>query len=121
MRHRFKIDEDLPAAVAEVFRKSGYDAFTVHEQNMSGASDQELWHWVSSEKRWLLTADKGFADVRSFRPGPDTGIILFRLPRESRHAYLDLAHAMLKGFDFDRAVGATVVVTPDAIRIHRAI
>ena len=101
------------------FRQSGYDALTVHEQNISGTTDGELWHRVATERRWLVAADKGFADVRSFRPGPEMGIILFRLPRESRRAYVHLAQTILNGFDFDRAVGSTVIVTPNTIRVHR--
>lgn len=33
---KFKIDENLPREVAELFRKAGYDAMTVHEQKLVG-------------------------------------------------------------------------------------
>ncbi len=40
---RVKVDEDLPAEVAEAFRAAGYDALTVVEQHLQGAPDERLW------------------------------------------------------------------------------
>lgn len=36
---KIKVDEDLPAVIAEMARRAGYDAATVLDQAMSGAKD----------------------------------------------------------------------------------
>ena len=47
------------------------------------------------------------------------GIILLRLPRESRAGYIRLTEHLLSSFKLDAASGAVVVVTPTAIRVTR--
>jgi predicted nuclease of predicted toxin-antitoxin system len=86
-----KIDEDLPRQVADLVAERGYDATTVVGQGWQGMSDGELWPRVQDEGRWLITADKGFADLRAHPAGSHAGVILLRAPEESRRAYLELA------------------------------
>jgi predicted nuclease of predicted toxin-antitoxin system len=64
----FKVDEDLPAQVAEILNSHGHDARTVVAQGWQGFSDSAVWDGVQREKRWLVTADKGFADLRAYPP-----------------------------------------------------
>ena len=116
---RFKVDEDLPRDVAVLLREAGHDAATVVEQGLTGTSDDALWASVLQENRCLVTADKGFANARSHPPGSHAGIVLCRLPRESRTAYLDLTRLLLTTFDMESVAGGIVVVSPDAIRLHR--
>jgi predicted nuclease of predicted toxin-antitoxin system len=86
-----KVDEDLPAEVADVLRAAGNDAKTVHDQRHTGMPDDQLWAVVQQERRVLFTADKGFANARTFPAGSHAGVVLFRLPRESRAGYVRLA------------------------------
>jgi hypothetical protein len=67
----------------------------------------------------LLTADKRFANARVYPPGSHAGVVLFRLPRESRAGYIRLAEFLLAHVDLIDIIGAIVVVAPDLIRIHR--
>jgi predicted nuclease of predicted toxin-antitoxin system len=71
-----KVDEDLPRQVADLLIAKGIDAVTVVEQGWQGTPDADLWPRVQSEGRWLLTADKGFADLRRHPPGSHAGVIL---------------------------------------------
>ena len=64
-----KVDEDLPDAVAPLFTAAGYPATTVRAQGWSGLQDAPLWVRIQAEGRWLVTADKGFGDVRTYVPG----------------------------------------------------
>jgi predicted nuclease of predicted toxin-antitoxin system len=115
-----KIDEDLPRQIADLVAARGYDAATVMGQGWQGASDDELWPRVQDEGRWLITADKGFADLRLHPAGSHTGVILLRAPEESRRAYLELAAIALDRLKLDELAGAVVVVTYRGIRIRRA-
>jgi hypothetical protein len=74
---------------------------------------------VQQEQRMLLTADKGFANARDYRPGSHAGVVLFRLPLESRAGYIRLAQFLLTHVKLDEVIGAIVVVSPDAIRVLR--
>jgi predicted nuclease of predicted toxin-antitoxin system len=116
---RVKVDEDLPAEIASLVREAGHDAATVAEQGLSGSPDQALWESVQPEKRCLLTADKGFANAQSYPPGTHSGVVLLRLPRESRKGYIELTQSLLREFDLESASGAIVVATPAAIRLYR--
>lgn len=67
----------------------------------------------------LFTADKGFASALTYPPGSHAGVVLFRLPRESRAGYIRLAEFLLAQVKLDDIVGAIVVVSPKSIRILR--
>ncbi len=53
---KFKIDENLPVEIAQWLRTEGYDAVTVSEQQLNGASDPEVVSVCQLEKRILLTS-----------------------------------------------------------------
>ena len=115
-----KIDEDLPCQIADLVAARGYDAATVIRQGWQGASDDELWPRVQNEGRWLITADKGFADLRLHPAGSHAGVILLRAFEESRRTYLELATVALDRLKLDDLAGAVVVVTHRGVRIRRA-
>ena len=114
-----KIDEDLPRQIADLVAARGYDAATVIGQGWQGVSDDELWPRVQDEGRWLITADKGFADLRLHPAGSHAGVILLRAPEESRRAYLELAAIAVDRLKLDELAGAVVVVTYRGVRIRR--
>jgi predicted nuclease of predicted toxin-antitoxin system len=117
---RVKVDEDLPRQLAELLNHLGHDALTVREQGWRGASDDDLWERVQAERRWLITADKGFADLRRYPPGSHAGVVLLRPAEESRRAYLELATIAGERLRFDEIAGAVAVVTDRGIRIRRS-
>ena len=61
---RVKVDEDLPRAAVQMLRDRGYEAVSVTGQGLGGWKDPALWRAVQSEQRFLVTADKGLADIR---------------------------------------------------------
>jgi predicted nuclease of predicted toxin-antitoxin system len=117
---RIKVDEDLPRQIADLLVARGHDAATVVGQGWQGFSDEDLWPRIQNEQRWLITADKGFADLRQHPPGSHAGVILLRPPEESRRAYLELAMAAFDRLKLDEIAGALVVVTGRGVRIRRA-
>jgi predicted nuclease of predicted toxin-antitoxin system len=86
-----KVDEDLPGEISDLVANAGHEAKTVYHQGFTGLPDDELWPKIQGEQRLLLTADKGFANARKYPPGSHSGVVLFRLPRESRAGYIRLA------------------------------
>jgi len=116
---RIKVDEDLPAEIADLLRVPGHDVQTVVQEGLTGTPDDRVWGVAQEEGRCLFTADKGFANAHIHPPGTHAGIVLLRLPRESRAGYVRLIERLLADLDFESAAGAIIVVTPEAIRIHR--
>ena len=114
-----KVDEDLPAEISDLVNAAGHASMTVFAQGFSGMPDSELWAKVQQERRMLLTADKGFANARDYPPNSHAGVVLFRLPRESRAGYIRLTEFLLSEVNLDEVAGAIVIVSPDAIRILR--
>jgi hypothetical protein len=90
------------------------------EQGWQGTPDNILWSLIQNERRWLITADKGFADLRKYPPGSHCGVILLRVSEESRRFYMELAALTLDRVDLDRLGGAVLVATGRSVRIRRA-
>ncbi len=119
MSVKVKVDEDLPRAAMELLRKFGYDAAGVYEQGMSGWKDEDLWLAVQAEKRFLVTADKGFGNVQVYPPGTHQGVLLLRPSEQGIHPVLDLLHQVLASYSLEQLAGCIVVATPRGIRIRR--
>ncbi len=119
MSPQIKVDEDLPEDIARIFSAVGYIADTVRQQGWGGSEDEDLWERVQAERRWLVTAGKGFGDVRTYLPGTYVGIVLLRAVIESRRRYIELAQALVRSVRLEEVAGCLVVVTPRGIRIRR--
>jgi uncharacterized protein DUF5615 len=61
----------------------------------------QFWHSkefrgvLQEEKRFLITADKGFSDVRIFPPGRHAGILLLRPDEDGIRQLVDLLQRVL--------------------------
>ena len=93
---KFKIDENLALACAEVFRAAGYDAMTVDEQSLSGTPDADLAQICSREGRVLVTSDLDLSDLRQFPIGGRPGYVVVRLKDQSRDRQVAIMHRILK-------------------------
>jgi predicted nuclease of predicted toxin-antitoxin system len=87
---------------------------------MGGTKDPDLWRAVQAERRFLVTADKGFADIRSYPPGTHHGILLLRPDQAGIRPVLDLLERVLANYELEVLGGTIVVVTPRGVRIRRA-
>lgn len=120
MLARLKIDENLPSEIAELLAGRGYDAVTVADQAWEGMADDELWRRIQGEGRWLVTADKEFADLRRYPPGTHAGVILLRSGQEGLDDYMRLAERVLDSVKLAKIGGAVVVVTRRGVRVRQS-
>lgn len=120
MPFRIKVDEDLPFQVAALLQEAGHQVETITGQGMGGAKDAVLWEAVQAEGRFLVTADKGFADIRAHPPGTHGGLLLLRPDDDGITPLLDLMRRVLRSGELDRLRGTVTVATPRRIRIRRA-
>ena len=117
---RVKVDEDLPKSAVRLLRDKAYDAVSVVEQGMGGLKDSLLWQAVQAERRFLVTADKGFADIRFYQPGSHAGILLLRPDQDGIRPVMELLERVLASYSLEALAETVTVVTPRGIRIRRA-
>jgi len=115
---KIKIDEDLPKALARILQEHGYIAETVFQEGMSGWKDQVLWKSIQEEQQFLITADKGFGDIRAYPPGTHCGILLLRPDRDGINPVTKLLESVLEKYNLSVFAGATTVATPKGIRVR---
>jgi predicted nuclease of predicted toxin-antitoxin system len=73
-----------------VLRQAGWECDTVYDQALGGAEDRRLIDRCRAEGRVLFTTDLDFADIRTYPPTDQLGIVVFRAPNPSRAAVLAL-------------------------------
>ncbi|MGH2521941.1 MAG: DUF5615 family PIN-like protein [Anaerolineales bacterium] len=120
MAYRVKVDEDLPAAITQMLNDAGYEAAGVYDQGMGGWKDAPLWEIIQAESRFLITADKGFGDIRFYPPGTHTGVLILRPDQDGIRPAVDLIRQVLAHYRLDDLGGTVTVATPRGIRIRRA-
>ncbi len=114
-----KLDEDLPNATTILLRERGHDAAGVRDQRMGGWDDTRLWNAVQPEGRLLITADKGFADVRTHPPGTHAGVLLLRPDDDGIAPLIALLESVLESCQLEALKGTVTVATTKGIRIRR--
>lgn len=115
---RIKVDEDLPQAAIRLLREHGYDAAGVYEQGMSGWKDEALWKVIQKEKRFLVTADKGFADIRLYSPGSHEGVLILRPIQQGIRPVVELLKRVLDLYRFEDLHRCVVVASPGGVRVR---
>jgi predicted nuclease of predicted toxin-antitoxin system len=75
---RLKLDENLDVGLAAWLESLGHDAHTVRDEQMSGASDNQVFAAAAAEDRCLVTLDLDFSDPIHFPPV--AGTIVLRVP-----------------------------------------
>jgi predicted nuclease of predicted toxin-antitoxin system len=81
-----KLDENIPASLAAPLTELGHNVDTVPQERLAGSDDKTIWAAAQQEKRFLITQDLDFSDIRRFRPGDHHGILLVRLRNPGRLA-----------------------------------
>lgn len=110
-----KLDENLPARLIAVLQQHGHDVHTVHDENLTGRPDADIWQAVGEENRFLITQDLDFSDVRHFTPGTHPGLLLIRLREPGAQALLDAVGRVATEMSGWR--GCFVVLTDHKLRI----
>ena len=115
---RFKLDENLPAEMAELFQRTGHDAMTVLEQQLGGVGDSDLATICARERRAIVTLDMDFSDIRTYRPGTHSGIVVFRLDNQARDHILEIGARFLERLSSTSLYGQLWIVEESRIRVR---
>lgn len=85
---KFKLDENLGQAVADLLRTAELDVAMVRDEALQGAPDQRVLEAAHAEARCLVTLDLEFGNPLVFDPANYSGIVVIRLPSRATHAAL---------------------------------
>lgn len=114
----FKVDENLPSEVTALLRDTGYDAVSVHDQEMVGFTDDNIADICKAEKRAMVTLDLDFADIRAYPPENYFGLIVLRLDRQDKPHVLDVFARLVSKLDDEALAGKLWIVNEQTIRIR---
>lgn len=115
----FKLDENLGARVAALFRTAGHDAETVLDEHLGGADDRQVFDSACREGRCLVTLDLDFSDVLRFPPHRSAGIAVIRVPKHCSHRLLEqLVGSLLRALDVESIDSRLWIVEPGRLRVH---
>lgn len=78
---KLKLDENFSSYLSGRLRDAGFDAESVWEEQLSGASDDIIYKKCIEEQRCLVTFDLDFANIIRF-PAEDTEGIIVVKPRQ---------------------------------------
>jgi predicted nuclease of predicted toxin-antitoxin system len=116
---KIKLDENMPAALAQRLAKLGHEVNTVLEEGIGGSSDEVVWETVQDEGRFPITQDLDLSDLRRYAPGTHNGVMLVRLRRPGRLALRDRVEAAFRSEDASRWPRCFVVLTENKLRVRR--
>ena len=115
---RFKLDENLPVELADLFREAGHDAVTVLDQGLGGARDPDLASACVREGRIIVTFDTDFSDIRTYPPGAYSGLVVFRLDSQTRNHVLEIGTRFLQALSGAVLDGQLWIVEESRIRVR---
>lgn len=115
---RIKLDENLPVRLAEALTGAGHDVDTVLTEGLLGCEDDAVWSAAQESKRFLVTQDMDFSDLRRFVFGKHEGVMLVRLREPGRQALAARLTTVFGTEDTSAWSGAFVVVTDSKTRVR---
>jgi predicted nuclease of predicted toxin-antitoxin system len=115
---RFKVDENLPAAVAERLQQAQHDAHTILDEQLGGHPDSDVAQVCLDERRALVTLDLDFSNIRQYPPEDYPGIIVLRPGVQSIPAVLQLMTGVISLLGQEPLEGHLWVVDERRVRIR---
>lgn len=118
---KIKLDENLPERLVPARTALGHDMHTVHAERLSGQADPTVWSATQAARRFFITQDLDFSDMRHYTPGTHAGLLLGRLTRPGREALFERVVAVFQTEKVEDRTGCLVVVTDRKVRIRRPV
>ncbi len=116
---RIKIDENIPARVANILRQFGHETDTVPQQGLTGQDDVRIWEAAQESGCFFITQDLDFSDIRQFAPGTHYGLMLVRLRTPGRNALMNRIQTLFQTESVENWKGCFVVTTDHKLRVRR--
>jgi len=113
-----KLDENIPHSLVATLESKGHDVETVPDEQREGEPDQEIWQAAQQEGRFFITQDLDFSDIRQFRPGTHSGIMIVRLMNPSRRRLIKRISTVVAQENMEEWQGSLIILTGRKLRIR---
>ncbi len=116
---KIKLDENFSPSLTKVFHSSGFDAHSVLEENLCGATDKHIFEVCTQEERCLITFDTDFCNILNYPADNTAGIIVVRPNRPISFASISDTVEKITDLLKERSPkGCLWVLEPDRLRIR---
>ena len=92
---RILVDENVPRMTVERMQELGHDVVDLRGTKREGLPDDQVWQAAESEKRLLITTDKGFLRRRR---DAHSGLLVVALRKPNRLRIHERIMQVLRGF-----------------------
>jgi predicted nuclease of predicted toxin-antitoxin system len=116
---KIKLDENLPERLVPALSAFGHDIDTVRGERLNGQTDPSVWSATQAARRFFITQDLDFSDIRRYTPGTHAGLLLLRLARPGRDALFERVLTVFQTENVGDWTGCLVVVTDRKVRVRR--
>ena len=116
---RFKLDENLPPAAADLLRDLGHDVMTVYDQGMQSCTDPEVLAACQGEGRVLLSLDLDFSNILVYPPDRYAGLIVLRLHKPGPRGVLSLLRRVVPHLETVPVAGRLWIADQHRIRVRQ--
>jgi predicted nuclease of predicted toxin-antitoxin system len=116
---KIKLDENITTSAARALTDLGHDVDSVFEERLTGRPDEDIWIATQAERRFLITQDFGFADIRRFAPGSHFGVLLLRLKVTNQAKVIQRLAEVFTSEDCSAWEKCLVIVTETKVRVVR--
>ena len=116
---KIKLDENIPSRLAGELAILGHDVDTVASEGLKGKPDSDVWGAARRDRRFLITQDLDFSDVREFKPGTHPGLLLLRLREPGANALVNRIRAVAQAEGLESFARCFVVLTDRKLRVRR--
>jgi predicted nuclease of predicted toxin-antitoxin system len=116
---KVKLDEHIPVRLAGELANLGHDVDTVASEGLRGRPDTDVWSAAKREERFLITQDLDFSDVRQFKPGTHSGLLLVRMREPGANALLSRIRVVVQQEGLESFARCFVVLSDRKLRIRR--
>lgn len=118
---KLKLDENIPVSVKHLLVNVSKEIHSVYDEDLAGVKDAVLWEACQLEKRFLITQDLDFSDIRRFSPGTHHGILLLRLKNPSSMAIKSLVSELVNKYCFEDWRKCVVVASQNKVRVFKTL
>lgn len=115
---KFKVDENLPKEIRDLLGEWGQNCETVHDEQLSGSLDPELYSHCLNEGRILITLDRGFSGVRTYPPRDSHSLLVLRLGKQGKTHVISAFRCALPRLLSSPPTGQLWIVEEGRIRIR---
>lgn len=110
------VDEHIPLATVRTLRLLGHDVVDIRGTDLEGLDDDRLWELAQSQRRILITTDKGFARRRHL---PHAGTLIVRLRQPNAHKLERRITSAISQFTEEEWQNTTLTVRDTARSVWR--